>query len=78
MAYYKDSPSNLTKTITIRCTEEQKNAWQKNAKACGLPLNTYIRIACSYLADKEKNVGVLRYYNLKAEEIEEGNAETSH
>ena len=78
MSHYKNSPSNLTTSITIRCTPGQKEAWQKSAKKCGLPLNTYVRIACSYIADKEKNIGVLRYYNLRADEIEEGEADTSH
>ena len=69
MAYYKNSPSNLKKTITIRCTQAQKEAWQRNADKCGLSLNTYVRIACSYIASKEDNIGVLRYYNLMSEDI---------
>ena len=70
MAYYDTSPSNLKHTITIRCTKKQHKIWSENARKCGLSLNAYIRIACTYLATKEDNAGVLRFYNLASQEID--------
>lgn len=69
MAYYDKSPTNLTRTITVRCTRSQHKAWTENARKCGLSLNSYVRIACTYLATKETNAGVARFYNLASEEI---------
>lgn len=69
MAYYDTSKNGLNRTITIRCTKNQHKIWTENAKKCGLSLNTFVRIACTYLATKEDNAGVLRYYNLATQEI---------
>ena len=70
MAYYEKSPSNLSRTITVRCTRTQHKTWTENARMCGLSLNSYVRIACTYLATKETNAGVARFYNLASQEIE--------
>lgn len=69
MAYYENSPSNLKSTITVRCTKQQHKTWAENARKCGLSLNAYVRIACTYLATKEDNAGVVRFYNLASEDI---------
>lgn len=69
MAYYDKSPTNLNRTITVRCTKTQHKIWSENARKCGLSLNSYVRIACTYLATKETNAGVARFYNLASQEI---------
>ncbi len=69
MAYYEKSPSNLKSTITVRCTPIQHKTWAENARKCGLSLNSYVRIACTYLASKEDNAGVVRFYNLASQDI---------
>ena len=69
MTQYTKSPSGLNSSVTVRCTKSQQKQWKENAKKCGLSLNSYIRCACNYLAEKETNVGVARYFSLATTEI---------
>lgn len=70
MTQYKQSPSGLNSSVTVRCSKEQQKQWKENAKRCGLSLNAYIRCACNYLAEKETNAGVARYFSLASSKID--------
>lgn len=54
MSYYKSkNKSTFSHTITVRCTENQKNSWQEAAALKEMTLNQYIRIAANQLVNKE-------------------------
>lgn len=69
MTQYTQSPSGLNSSVTVRCSKAQQRQWKENARKCGLSLNAYIRCACNYLAEKEDNAGVARYFSLATSKI---------